>query len=72
LDENLRFLDAGNDKRKASGSILEVGVQEALAEIEWDQEGFKARGGVYDWSKSSGKSCSGGGLPGKSPKDLEW
>lgn len=72
LDEYLRFLDAGNDKRKTSRSILKVGVQKALTEVEWDQEGFMARGGMYDWNKNSGKSCSGGGLAGTDPKKLEW
>ncbi|GAW14921.1 hypothetical protein ANO14919_043260 [Xylariales sp. No.14919] len=51
LDEYLRFLDKGPGAEKHSRSILEVGVQTALTEIHWDQEAFRERGGVYDWTK---------------------
>lgn len=49
LDEYLRFLD--RDGRQPSASILEVGVEKALASVYWDEESFHARGGVYDWSR---------------------
>lgn len=50
LDENLRFI-SGTNKTITSRSILEVGVQEALRAIYWDQEAFHERGGVYEWAK---------------------
>lgn len=49
LDEYLRFLD--RDGRRPSASILEVGVERALASVYWDEESFYARGGIYDWSR---------------------
>ncbi|KAF1949207.1 radical SAM enzyme, partial [Byssothecium circinans] len=52
LDEYLKFLNKGNTEREHSESILEVGVQKALSQIEWDKEMFKARGGIFDWSRS--------------------
>ncbi|KAF2257217.1 radical SAM enzyme, partial [Trematosphaeria pertusa] len=50
LDEYLQFLDGGN-KARHSGKILDVGVQKALSQVEWDQEAFVARGAIYDWGK---------------------
>ncbi|KAH6605542.1 hypothetical protein Trco_004695 [Trichoderma cornu-damae] len=61
LDEYMRFLD--KDGQRASKSILEVGVKEALKAVFWDEAAFLERGGIYDWKKSS---CS------SSNKDLEW
>ncbi|KAL9111427.1 MAG: hypothetical protein Q9227_004104 [Pyrenula ochraceoflavens] len=68
LDERLRFLD--REGRKPSGSVIEVGVQEALNSVFWDEESFKKRGGVFDWTKGEdGKpACGGKG----SNKELEW
>lgn len=70
LDEFLRFVDRGMPTRP----ILEIGVQEALKEVGWDESGFWERGGVYEWSKerigtidAGGGGCSGGG-----GKELEW
>lgn len=50
LDEHLRFLD--KSCKKPSGSILEVGVQQALDSVFWDMDGFKERGGVYAWNEN--------------------
>lgn len=50
MDEYLRFLDKG-DSPKTSKSILEVGVEAALSGIQFDQEKFIGRGGVFDWSR---------------------
>ena len=51
LDEYLCFLNKGiKEKTK---SILEIGVEEALKDVYWDEEGFTERGGVYDWSEPS-------------------
>ncbi|KAJ2996957.1 hypothetical protein NUW58_g802 [Xylaria curta] len=62
LDEYLCFLDKGAGAEKQSRSILEVGVQKALSEIHWDQEAFKKRGGLYEWTKEAagGQSEMGG------------
>ncbi|UKZ76773.1 hypothetical protein TrVFT333_004483 [Trichoderma virens FT-333] len=61
LDEYMRFLDRNG--QQPSKSILEVGVQQALQAVFWDEEAFVERGGIYDWNKSSCSSDS---------KDLEW
>lgn len=49
LDEYLRFLNKG--VKEPTKSILEVGVEEALKDVYWDEQGFNERGGVYEWSK---------------------
>ena len=51
LDEYMRFLD--RDGRQPSGSILEIGVEQALSEVFWDQDSFQERGGIYDWKRTS-------------------
>jgi radical S-adenosyl methionine domain-containing protein 2 len=71
LDEYLRFLD-GENKGNHSESILEVGVQKALSQVHWDEEGFRARGGLYDWSRSTEKTECGNGLDGIDMKELEF
>ena len=49
LDEYLRFLNKGvKDPMK---SILEIGVEEAMKDVYWDERAFNERGGVYQWSK---------------------
>jgi radical S-adenosyl methionine domain-containing protein 2 len=65
----MRFLDKGDGDEKVSGSILEVGVQKAIKQVRWDQEEFRERGGVYDWSSVAEKiqSCKG-----EASKQLEW
>lgn len=50
LDEYMRFLDKGNDP---SPPILDVGVNEALKWVYWDQKGFVERGGFYDWTRET-------------------
>lgn len=60
LDEYLRFLDKGEGVEKASGSIIDVGVQKALEQVHWDEESFERRGGIYDWSKGSTEGCGKG------------
>lgn len=64
LDEYLRFLNKGVGK--PTESILEVGVEKALEGVYWDEEGFKERGGVYDWSKEGKEEAHGTG------KELEF
>lgn len=72
LDEYMRFLDKGPGGEKASRSILEVGVQEGLKEVRWDQEKFYERGGVYEWAKEMEGGSGGGGCGGEGGKELEW
>lgn len=71
LDEYLRFLDPA-EKREASESILEVGVQKALGQIEWDEESFRERGDIYDWSREGCSTEGAGALQGVEKKDLDW
>lgn len=63
LDEYMRFLD--RDGRRPSGSILNVGVEKALASVFWDEIAFKERGGIYEWSRQS-NSCL------ESHENLDW
>lgn len=65
LDEYMSFLD--RDGREPSRSILEVGVQQALRSVFWDEKAFKDRGGVYDWSRlDQGEGC------GEHQQVLDW
>lgn len=50
LDEYLCFLNKGVGK--PTQSILEIGVDAALENVYWDEDGFKKRGGIYEWTKS--------------------
>ncbi|KAJ7180117.1 hypothetical protein C8R43DRAFT_870937 [Mycena crocata] len=72
LDEYMCFLDKGSGREKQSRSILEVGVQEALEEVRWDEEAFRARGGLYDWSKDVNEQGCGDGCGAGNKKELEW
>ncbi len=63
LDEFLCFLNKG--VREKTRSILDVGVEEALRDVYWDEEGFAERGGVYDWSRDGAAATGGCGSGGK-------
>jgi len=65
LDEYLRFVDRGSPTKP----ITEIGVQKALLDVQWDESGFKERGGIYDWSKGAaeGKSCNS-----MEGKEFDW
>lgn len=52
VDEYMRFLNKGGIYAE-SESILTVGLEHALREIDFDEETFNQRGGVYDWTKTS-------------------
>ncbi|KAI0442820.1 hypothetical protein F4803DRAFT_550689 [Xylaria telfairii] len=69
LDERLCFLDKGAGAEKQSRSILDVGVQEALTEINWNEDAFKQRGGIYEWTKDVVET---GGCGSVDNKSLEW
>lgn len=63
LDEYLCFLNKGvKDKTK---SVLDVGVEEALKDVYWDEEGFTERGGEYQWTKPEGEEHG-------SRPELDW
>ena len=49
LDEYMRFLNKG--VKEPTKSILEIGVEAALEDVDWDEDGFNERGGVYDWTR---------------------
>lgn len=55
---------------KVSESKLDVGVQRAIKQVEWDQEEFHNRGGVYDWNSAAEKAQSCGGA--EASKKLDW
>jgi len=55
------LLDKGDGEEKISESILDVGVQKAIGQIRWDEDGFYERGGVYDWSSPTEQGGSFGG-----------
>lgn len=63
LDEYLCFLNKG--VKGKTKSILEVGVEEALKDVYWDERGFQERGGEYKWTKPSGEGHGG-------KAELEW
>jgi radical S-adenosyl methionine domain-containing protein 2 len=67
LDEYLRFLDRTG--KQPSRPIVEVGVQEALASVFWDEDAFLERGGLYDWTKDKEEKNTCGG---EDQKELEW
>ncbi len=67
LDEYLCFLNKG--VKGKTGSVLEVGVEEAMRDVYWDEEGFEERGGRYEWSRPPGTGGCGG--EGKN-KELEF
>lgn len=58
LDEYMSFLNKGTGAPTLS--ILDIGVTQALKEVYWDEQSFKDRGGVYDWTKDPAGGCSSG------------
>ncbi|PGH00002.1 hypothetical protein AJ80_09239 [Polytolypa hystricis UAMH7299] len=71
LDEYMRFLDKGNGVEKTSESILDVPVEKALSQVEWDVESFEKRGGIYDWKRKLPEPGSGGNC-GTTKPELDW
>lgn len=68
--EYLQFL-SGTNKNIKSKSIIEAGVGNALKAIQWDQEAFRDRGGVYEWTKEE-LGSTGGGCGEHGNKELDW
>lgn len=54
----MRFLNKGI--KGPTGSILDIGVEAAMADVYWDEHSFDKRGGIYDWTKASQESSSSG------------
>ena len=69
LDEYMRFLDKGDGEEIKSKSILEIGVEEAMGQVKWEQDAFLSRGGIYDWSKANSAEC---GSCSGNPTEMEW
>lgn len=61
LDEYLCFLNKG--VKGKTKSILEIGVEEAMKDVYWDDRGFHERGGEFDWTKPSTGGCGTGKNP---------
>ena len=49
VDPAGRFFDNAKGYHHYSSPILEVGVSEALKEVQYDFQKFTMRGGIYDW-----------------------
>jgi radical S-adenosyl methionine domain-containing protein 2 len=45
-----RFLNCQDGGKVPGRSLLEVGVQAALQDAGFDEDGFHERGGVFDWT----------------------
>ena len=56
LDEAMSFLNCAGGGKTPSRSILDVGVEAALAEAGFDEEKFEERGGVFEWRRPRDKA----------------
>jgi len=66
LDEYMRFLNKG-DAYGEGPSILDVGVPKALEGVDFEDDVFKMRGGVYDWFGQKSPCCAVA-----QDKSLQW
>eukprot|EP00039_Didymoeca_costata_P011396 m.159894 g.159894 ORF g.159894 m.159894 type:complete len:324 (+) comp15160_c0_seq1:411-1382(+) len=55
LDEKMRFLNCREGRKDPTESILDIGVEKAIADSGHDREAFKRRGGEYLWSRNDYK-----------------
>lgn len=46
------LIDKGSCGMRKSGSILHVGVREAMKQAVWDTKSFVQRGGIYKWGRA--------------------
>lgn len=58
LDERMRFLRCDSGGKIPGPSILDVGVERAICESGFDRSLFVERGGIYRWSRGSGKGIA--------------
>lgn len=56
LDALGRFFSNRTGGHVYTDSLLDVGVWEAIRQVEWDVAGFLDRRGIYDWGRSSDAS----------------
>ncbi len=49
------FFDSTNGKHTYSNSIIQVGVEKALSQINFDYELFLRRGGMYEWKQKTNR-----------------
>lgn len=63
---------SGTNKNIKSESILDVGVHKALRDIHWDEESFRERGGVYEWTKEELGAEAGGCSAGVGREFDDW
>ena len=54
----MRFLNKGI--KEPTASILDIGVEAAMADVYWDEDSFDQRGGIYDWTRASQEGAAGG------------
>ena len=54
IDPLGRFFDNTTGTHRYSRPILDVGVEEALSDVDWSPEKFEKRGGNYDWRRDIG------------------
>mmetsp|Transcript_23236 Transcript_23236/g.65240 ORF Transcript_23236/g.65240 Transcript_23236/m.65240 type:complete len:625 (+) Transcript_23236:81-1955(+) len=57
VDEEWRFLACSGGVKRPTDSILDVGVEKALEQAEWDADTFFSRGGVYEWNRPADETC---------------
>lgn len=72
LDDYMRFMDKGNGVETVSESILDVPVEKALSQVEWDVEAFENRGGVFDWRREAPQTTSASDCGRTANVKLEW
>ena len=60
-----RFIGNSTGEHVYSAPILEVGVAEAMAQVDWSRTKFEQRGGTYDWGSSSTGLLAGAGNGGR-------
>lgn len=53
IDPLGRMYDNVDGHHRFSSKILEVGIEQALRQVEFDVDKFKARNGIYDWGLHS-------------------
>ena len=54
----MRFLNKGI--KEPTASILDIGVEAAMADVYWDEDSFDQRGGIYDWTRASQEGGAAG------------
>jgi len=58
LDEHMRFLNCETGGKIPGRSLLNVGVQEAIKDAGWNEQAFRDRGGIFEWSRKKEEDVS--------------